>query len=146
MKALLTYVWRSPAGYLFLIAAVLWGGFLKLSLGAVPFVFLAPCLVLLYAGLAARINRTVVECDGKHLKVRHTPLPWAHTPRLELSQLEELKVTQKARQSSSQKTLYFYNLTAVLKSGKEVHLLRHLPSKSRAQELLEELRANLSLS
>lgn len=145
MKALLTYVWRSPAGYVFVMAALLWGGFLKLALGTVPLVFLGPSLLLLYVGVAARINRTIIECDDKQLKVRHTPLPWAHTPRVELSQLQELKVTQKARQSS-EKTHYFYNLTAVLKSGKEVHLMRHLPSKSRAQELLEELGAKAPLS
>ncbi len=107
---------------------------------AVPFLLVIPAA--LYLGLADWFNRSTVESDDTWLRVRHSPLPWPAPGPLKLDLLKDLTLETVVRRSS-ERTLAFYNLTAHLKDGRQVVLLRKLPNKQKAKEILAQLREQL---
>lgn len=131
--------WFSPT-YIFLaFFCVIWDGFLifwysmAFSTGAslifvlFPVIHLAVGIGLTYSTLAGFINTSTVCVSGSDFIVEHDPLPWLgeiHIEARELDQLYTRQVTSSGRNGTSTS----YTLSAVLKDGRKVDLLKGMDS------------------
>jgi hypothetical protein len=128
--------WFSPK-YLFLaLFCVAWDSFLVFWYGTVlftggpwiavvfPVVHVAVGVGLTYSVLAHFLNRTRVSVDGDVLRVRHAPLPWAGARAIPVHDVAQIYCEH--RQPSTSRSGRTFAVSAVLRSGDKVTLLKGL--------------------
>ena len=96
-----------------------------------PLIHVAVGLGIGYAALAGFVNSTTVRIGKGVLRIRHGPLPWLGNRDLRGAEIDQLYCASKTS-SSKNGTSTTYDVRAVLRSGKTLHLLRGLTEVEQA--------------
>ncbi len=141
--------WFSPSLIFMAFFCVVWDSFLvfwysmALRAGApwimvvFPIAHLAVGVGLTYSTLCGFVNRTRIAVEGGRLSIGHGPLPWRGNRVLETQALDQLFCEEKIGSKGSKS----YVLSALLKGGEKVVLLKSLPEADQAlyiEALLED--------
>jgi hypothetical protein len=84
-------------------------------------------LLLIYAMLAALLNRTVIKVTSEFFTVWHGPVPWFGNCSLRIDDLERLYCAEETRPQERRRS-YVYGVHALTKGASKVELLTGLDS------------------
>lgn len=107
-----------------------------------PLGHLAVGVGLSYRVLAGYLNRTLVECDGRTLRVAHGPLPWRGNRRIPLARISRLQYETADEASSGKEGAHPIELRCVTDDG-VIQKLLVTPSRDEARYLKEQLETRL---
>ncbi len=149
----LVHRWYRPVLFVALLACIFWSaGFalwyeLARSPSEIPLVVLLAAIVhvtvgvsITYATLAGFFNRTIIEADTTHLAIRHTPMPWPGNREVRAGDLQQLFCEEQVDNKS-----VTYRLSAVLRDGRKLPLVKTLPEPNQALFLEHTLERRLGI-
>jgi hypothetical protein len=149
----LVHPWYRPVMFVALLGCILWNvGFavwyeLAKSPSEIPLVVLLFAIVhmaigvsITYAIVAGFFNRTIIEADATHLTIRHTPMPWPGNHQVRAGDLQQLFCEEQVDNRS-----VTYRLSAVLKDGRKLPLVKTLPEPIQALFLEHTLERHLGI-
>jgi|GEM_PF-5752228 len=154
-RFVLTYKWKSVMGivliifgsffFLFsniwtLIAAAAGGG--GFSLFGVAFIFFS--LLLLYMGIAFRVNKTVIRIEEGNMSISFTPLYWPGKKSVNISEILQLFVQKKEYQNKGN-TSYLYNVVALQKGNRSLKLVSMIQEPEIAKCIEQQIERYLRL-
>jgi hypothetical protein len=91
-----------------------------------PIAHVAVGVGLTYATLAGFLNTSTLRVDGQYFILHHDPLPWSGELKLPVSELEQIYCQLKHKSGENESTTY--TLSAALKDGRKIELLKDLDS------------------
>lgn len=146
-------------GLLFLaVFCLFWDGFLvnwyRIVLGAdtgpgllffvFPLIHVAVGVGLTYRTLAGFLNKTWITVTADEVTVRHGPLPWFGNLALSSADIQQLYCEQSVSRGKNG-TGASYRLSAVLRDGRSLDLLRSLSSAAEARYLEQRIEERLGI-
>jgi len=149
--------WFRPMALFLVFFCIAWDGFLVtwyglgLAMGDAPLImFLFPLVHvavgvgLTYYTLALLVNTTTVAVSRGGLRVRHAPMPWAPSPTLRVTDLEQLYVERKVRHNKNGTSVTF-QLMAVTRDHSGRKLVGGLEELGQALYLEQEIERTLGI-
>jgi hypothetical protein len=152
--------WSWYGHHLFFLAifCVFWDGFLvnwyRMALGSdrspgfmfivFPMIHVAVGVGLTYRTVAGFLNKTWVTVTGDEVTVRHGPLPWLGNRTVPAGEIQQLYCEQIAGKNKSG-TSFSYNLSAVMRDGRKIDLLKSLSSADQARYLEHRIEERLGI-
>ena len=147
--------WFSPV-YIFLaMFAIFWNGFMAVWFGIAIISRIWPMalfgtlhatigLFLAYTALAGFLNSTVIRVGMGELEVKHGPLPWFGSRRIETVAIAQLYSKELIRRSRGT-TNSTHEVHIVTRDGRQVKLLSGLESSEQALYLEQEIERYLGI-
>jgi hypothetical protein len=149
----LVHPWFRPVLFVALLACICWDMTLAVwfeidvSPSELPLVVLLLALVHVaigvsttYAVVAGFFNRTIIEVDTTHLVIRHAPMPWPGNRQVRAGDLEQLFCEEQVDRRS-----VTYRLSAVLRDGRKLPLVKTMPEPIQALFLEHTLERHLGI-
>jgi hypothetical protein len=143
--------WFSPTIVFMTFFCVVWDTFLifwysrvhgaSLLFYVFPLAHVAIGVGLTYRTLCGYLNRTFIVADGDTFRLWHAPLPWPGRRELPAADLEQIYCEERVSRSNNNNSSVSYDLSAALKDGRKLRLLRGLPSSDQAlfiEQCIEE--------
>lgn len=157
-RLVITRSWFSMQLFFLAFFCVAWDSFLVFwystaarSEGPVPLLMIifpiahvAVGVGLTYNTLAGFVNKSWITLTPEALTIRHGPLPWLGNCKLATSDLVQLFCEQTANQAR-RNTGTTYTLSAVLRDGRKIPLLKSLPSVDQALYIEQRVEACLGI-
>jgi hypothetical protein len=153
-RVVLERSWYSPTLFFLVFFCVAWDSFLffwystaltvegppSLLMVIFPAAHVAVGVGLTYRTLAGFVNKTRVTVTPDELTVRHGPLPWRGNVSLPAAALTQLYCEETVTHGKNG-TSRTYTLSAVLRDGRKIALIKALPEAAQAlflEQLIEE--------
>lgn len=149
--------WRSTKVYGLVVFCVFWDGFLvfwysrpEISLQASLFTLFHVAIggYMTYMALALLFNRTTIRATPREIAVRHGPLPWPGSKVVGVQDVEQLYCesvgpSRFGFQSESREPTF--QVSAVLRDGRKLPLVRGLPEPDQALFIERRLEEHLGI-
>lgn len=155
-----TYRWFTPALLFLAFFCVAWDSFLVFwysiaikhhgpwLMVVFPVVHVAVGVGLTYTTLAGFLNTTRVAVDGQSIGIRHGPVPWVGNLSLISSEIQQLfceRTFSRGNVNGNTNTTTTFALSAVMRGGAKLKLLRGFTEPDRPLFLEQEIERRLNI-
>lgn len=156
-ETIITYRWQWLIAIILIPFSLFWNGitwtivtlmYLDGELKASLALFMTPFVLVgigsAYAAIAFLLNSTTIRATPNALTIRHGPVPWFGTRRLDPVQIDQLSSHERIHRDNNgpSKT---YELIAHMLDAKKVKLIKGLEKPAQALYLEQELEAALAI-
>jgi hypothetical protein len=109
-----------------------------------PLLHVVAGITITYTAIAGLLNSTVIAVKGEELSITHGPLPWRGNMSIAVNELEQLFCEEKVHRGKNG-TTRTYDVSAVLRGGRSVRLLKGLTEVQQALYLEQAIEENLGI-
>lgn len=101
-------------------------------------------IFITYCVIAGWFNKTNILVGKNMMEINHQPIPWVGNKRLNTQEVKGFYTKEKIVYTQEARTTH-YDLYAIMKSGKEIKLLRGLNKSEQARYIKQEIEKYLGI-